>query len=595
MNRQSMRPDVWVTNREDADFSDFANRSGNVGLAVVLGAGPHKPLTVYPVQLALFVRQGEPQRMVRAKIVFLGENQREMRPKRDVHGISRFDIQRKVVQPRGRLFAKVKVEPNGRVSMGGPHKTQRDVVLTAEEYQGEAPFVILIGQRRVYSELFEALGDDDAIRILLQMQEVAALNSLMPDTELLSDLAGEVGLWNTLFHDSEERFSLIEFASLLENSAAAALNLADIVKLETTLDLFGKKSTLDLALHFPPVLGDIQRQNVIIGPNGAGKSSLLVALAKAVRQGHVRFTRESGNVDQTGLRPPVVAFTYESTVWRSVRRNGVAVYKQGISEANWNGLGKDIRSIGASAKGSEYLRMLCVVLAEFIEVSSLRFHRSLSSASGPEDERLLARTISISELSERNDFSHIAVRDVAFGRPPLIVGSDGRRIQLSSGQRSVILFCVKLMSTSRGGCLALIDEPENHLHPRFISSMIKGISLVLQATNSLAVIVTHSPFVVREFERATVKILKRSVSGAAVLFRPSLQTLGGDLSMISDHVFEDDEIEKNFQDRISAALRRERLDPKRRRDEIIASVGRDLGDNGLDYLISELSKKGKDA
>lgn len=65
--------------------------------------------------------------------------------------------------------------------------------------------------------------------------------------------------------------------------------------------------------------------------------------------------------------------------------------------------------------------------------------------------------------------------------------------------------------------------------------------------------------------------------------------------MISDHVFEDDEIEKNFQDRISAALRRERLDPKRRRDEIIASVGRDLGDNGLDYLISELSKKGKDA
>ena len=102
--------------------------------------------------------------------------------------------------------------------------------------------------------------------------------------------------------------------------------------------------------------------------------------------------------------------------------------------------------------------------------------------------------------------------------------------------------------------MVLVDEPENHLHPAFISILMKVFTSTLVATESRAVVVTHSPFVVRELDREAVMILKQNSEGLPELFHPSLQTLGGDVSMIVDHVFQDNLIKKAFERRIDEVL-----------------------------------------
>ncbi|WP_447981955.1 AAA family ATPase [Achromobacter kerstersii] len=116
---------------------------------------------------------------------------------------------------------------------------------------------------------------------------------------------------------------------------------------------------------------------------------------------------------------------------------------------------------------------------------------------------------------------------------------EGREIfPPSSGQRVYLRFATLALSVISQGSMIIFDEPETHLHPNFISEFMKLLHDLLTATNSIAVVATHSPYVVREVPTVCVHVVARE-GNAPTVGSVHLKTLGASISSISDAVFGD--------------------------------------------------------
>lgn len=463
-------------------------------------------------------------------------------------------------------------------------------------------FAVLIGNRRAYQEIFHILGSELAKRLLLLINELVVLNELRPSARILRQIReSEQNLWAQFFREDEERFSLVDFRRSMLAMEIDRTDLDHVDWLEAEVSLWRGKFVLPLRLNFPYVLGQQQLLNVVIGPNGTGKTTLLLGLAKAVIDGDVQFgTAEMSTASHSahspfGSSPPlrVSVFTYERSMWASLRRRGVAVYEQGVRSSDWRQLTQLIHQIVTSGEeikhGLRDLTLLALILGDFLKVWELWLPLHAPRPSYPEspwhDPVEFENEISLGHLIDISDRSYgEVIARLDRSKPPFMRDRKGNDYILSSGQRSLVLFCARLMTASANGALVLIDEPENHLHPYFITLMIQTLARTLQATGSRALVVTHSPFVVREFEKSTVKVMKTSPEGVPEIFRPSLQTFGADVSMISDYVFEDEAIRKGFQNSIDRVIRGQRM---RRGSMQLQGLSAGLGEDGLSYLIEK--------
>lgn len=463
-------------------------------------------------------------------------------------------------------------------------------------------FVVLIGNRRAYEEIFRLLTPDLAKRLLLLVNELVVLNELRPNARILRQVReSEQNLWSQFFREDEERFALVDFRRSMQAVEEDRIGLDHVDWLQAEVPLWGGQFVLPLRLDFPYVLGQQQLLNVVIGPNGSGKTTLLLGLAKAVVDRDAQFgtadtpssSQDVYRLSRSSPRLRVSVFTYERSMWASLRRKGVAVYEQGVRSSDWRQLTQLIHQIVTSGdeieRGLSDLRLLAQILADFLSVGELwlPLHTSRPSEQDSRwgDPPRFGSEISLGHLTDLSvgTYTEVIAR-LARGSPPFMRDYEGRKYTLSSGQRSLVLFCTRLMTASAGGALVLVDEPENHLHPYFITLMIQTLARTLQATGSRALVVTHSPFVVREFDKSTVKVMKTSPEGVPEILRPSLQTFGGDVSMISDYVFEDEAIRKGFQNSIDRAIRAQQ---GRSGSPQLQGLATGLGDDGLSYLIEK--------
>jgi hypothetical protein len=138
--------------------------------------------------------------------------------------------------------------------------------------------------------------------------------------------------------------------------------------------------------------------------------------------------------------------------------------------------------------------------------------------------------------------------DVALGKlwsidptrePVRLVGD--RTFPLSSGEISFVRFAVLASLYVDNGSLLLLDEPETHLHPNFISRFVALLNSLLSATGSAAVIATHSAYFVREVFREQVTVLRSDDANYVSTEPIRLQTFGADVGAISYFVFGEDE------------------------------------------------------
>jgi hypothetical protein len=116
---------------------------------------------------------------------------------------------------------------------------------------------------------------------------------------------------------------------------------------------------------------------------------------------------------------------------------------------------------------------------------------------------------------------------------------DNQLRKASLGQLSFIRFLLAALANAGPASVFAIDEPENFLHPNLISRFMRVLNKVLTSTRSIAIIATHSPFVVREVQSAQVHVMRRD-AGETTIVNPLIQTLGANVASISNEVFGDD-------------------------------------------------------
>lgn len=128
--------------------------------------------------------------------------------------------------------------------------------------------------------------------------------------------------------------------------------------------------------------------------------------------------------------------------------------------------------------------------------------------------------------------------------------STSLNMPLSSGQKIYFQFATHFLTVVRQGTLVIIDEPETHLHPNLVTSFMNLLYLVLEATASAAIIATHSVYVVRETPSHCVHIIKTSGDGEVSISNTYANTLGANISSLSNFVFSDPLVE-SFNSRIA--------------------------------------------
>ncbi|MGK5557415.1 AAA family ATPase [Actinomadura kijaniata] len=108
--------------------------------------------------------------------------------------------------------------------------------------------------------------------------------------------------------------------------------------------------------------------------------------------------------------------------------------------------------------------------------------------------------------------------------------------RLSSGHKIVLLAITHLAALVTERTLVLIDEPETHLHPPLLATLLRAVSDLLIDHNGVAIITTHSPVVLQEIPRHCVYKLHR-VGDALHAARPSIETYGENVGVLTREVF----------------------------------------------------------
>lgn len=126
-------------------------------------------------------------------------------------------------------------------------------------------------------------------------------------------------------------------------------------------------------------------------------------------------------------------------------------------------------------------------------------------------------------------------------------------VPLSSGQKMFFRFATHFLSVADQGTLVLIDEPETHLHPNLITEFMNLLYEVLVSTSSVAVVATHSAYVVRETPSHCVHVFRKKQDSTIAVDQFYIKTLGASVSELSETIFGDSLVE-SFNDKIVSQL-----------------------------------------
>lgn len=124
---------------------------------------------------------------------------------------------------------------------------------------------------------------------------------------------------------------------------------------------------------------------------------------------------------------------------------------------------------------------------------------------------------------------------------------------LSSGHKIVMLTMTRLVECVEERTLVLVDEPEAHLHPPLLSALIRSLSALLVDRNGVAVIASHSPVVLQEVPSSCVWKIRR-VGDQAIAERPSIQTFGENVGVLTREVFGLEIMRSGFHQMLAVAV-----------------------------------------
>jgi predicted ATPase len=150
---------------------------------------------------------------------------------------------------------------------------------------------------------------------------------------------------------------------------------------------------------------------------------------------------------------------------------------------------------------------------------------------------------------------------------------------LSAGQKLLVLLLTQIIANIEDESIILFDEPETHLHPDALSSVIQVLHFILSEYSSYAIVATHSPIVLQEIPSSSVRVFRR-IGNTPMVDRLGIESFGENLTTISNEVFESPEGRHSYRTHLRNLFMHRSL------DEVVALFDGNLSLNALSYLAS---------
>lgn len=350
-----------------------------------------------------------------------------------------------------------------------------------------------------YEKLLYHLGPEDG-RVVL-----ARLHDLALEKERLDELAFEPVLDRSLLRAVKKRTILDEYERILDGGARR--EAFSLTYLHEPAQGVNSATTVFEVEPEKAVPGTLQ---VVIGSNGAGKTRMLRNIrssldpADGTTSTHVRVS------DGTRLSGLVTVSFSAFDIFQPLPASQV-------SDSDFQVTHLGLSLLGAGGAGEQSRASQTHAFRDLVEACE----------SAGRSERLMTAIRTLCEADrtlDENGLENIeALKSAPFG-------------DMSSGHKIVLLTVTGLVKNCGDATLILLDEPESHLHPPLLAAFIRAVSNLVAATNSLAIVATHSPVVLQQVPRIHARRIWRRGSTTRILAM-SIETLGENLGTLTREVF----------------------------------------------------------
>ncbi|MCX6130154.1 MAG: AAA family ATPase [Proteobacteria bacterium] len=419
----------------------------------------------------------------------------------------------------------------------------------------QIPFASLLAESKHYGLLRREMGSAEGVRLLLAVNDISVLSAQEKGVPDWPDFFTGKVFTHAMARTSEGYFAYRHGALYLEGRQTFEVDARQRLSVELT----GKGPALSLDFKFDADKVLRGRIAVIIGKNGCGKTSTLSRLAAGLAnsgQRGVQFTARP-EVNQ------VLAFAHSGTL---------ALFKHRKDRAGATSIRSfafDPFSASRPAVRDKQTRLLVdIARSDDDDGSLLRYFKEIIKEeffelrlfvpiSGDADIQISrdyidSKSLPYIDLStwmRRAEGKRLsAAGAVDHSRDLIFLDAEDKQRELSLGQAAFLNFALTALANAGPASVLLIDEPENFLHPNLISRFMRVLHKILEGTQSIAIVATHSPFVVREVQSAQVHVIRPLQDESVVqVAQPRLQTLGANVAAIADEVFRDDLPEHLFE------------------------------------------------
>jgi len=298
--------------------------------------------------------------------------------------------------------------------------------------------------------------------------------------------------------------------------------------------LTGAEAHHDMNFDFTPDHTDLYRIVALIGKNGTGKTQVLARLASAMSG----WNRDAGEfIPKRPSFSKVIAISYSvfdrfdrpeegaesfSYVYCGIRRGN-----QTQTELEGQTVDRAMRKdeVDAIYSQDDMERKLLKALEQVQALGrSVQWHRVLSE--------LLEEKISVKSLRKRDGSLNYSVYE-----------------RFSSGQSILVRLMSEVIANISDESIVLFDEPEIHLHPDALSSLVRAFHTLLKEFHSYAVLATHSPLILQQIPSKRVQVFRRE-GGYPIVTTLGIESFGENLTVITNEVFGTSGLYGNYQEQL---------------------------------------------
>ncbi|MCT6815218.1 MAG: AAA family ATPase [Lysinibacillus fusiformis] len=135
--------------------------------------------------------------------------------------------------------------------------------------------------------------------------------------------------------------------------------------------------------------------------------------------------------------------------------------------------------------------------------------------------------------------------------------------QLSSGELSIFIRLFDIAYYTNDNTILLIDEPETHLHPKWIKNYLPTLNEIVGDKKAHAIIATHSPLIVSDTINDSIILLKKEEDKIKYEY-VNTATLGGDYNEVLENIFRVEDVGesvlKKYEDKILEYISEEKIE-----------------------------------